>query len=157
MGTSKSPEQFVRKIEGLANATEKRSVAAVNRGALATKNIILAQSASQGVKPTSKLARKSWGVNYKVMPGPRPEAFVRIRGPFHLVDRDTEPHDLKPKTRGRGSRKKALAFGGIVRASAHHPGTKGKGIFANAKAKADVVVPKVMAQTIVGGWRDALK
>ena len=157
MGKSATPGQFVNKIERLGTMTERNALATINKGAFAFKNIVLTQAESQGVRRSSKLARKSWGVNYKVTPGSIPFAVVKIRGPFHLVNSDTKEHEVRPKTKGRGAKKKALAFNGIVVASAMHPGTKGKGIWANATNKGKVVVPKLMAGDLVNGWRKVMR
>jgi hypothetical protein len=154
MGSTTDPKKFVADIKQMATITERRQSIIVGQGAQVTKEIIIAQAASAGVKPTSKLAKKRWGVRYKVQ---GTKALVAINGPFHLVERDTKAHPIGPRTRGRGSRKRAIAFGGIVRANAQHPGTKGKHIFADAKAKASIAAPKIMSKSVVSGWRDALK
>jgi hypothetical protein len=53
-------------------------------------------------------------------------ALVRATGPFHLIERDTKAH-REPKVRGSRARKRLLVIPGVgVRASANHPGTKGK-------------------------------
>jgi hypothetical protein len=87
-----------------------------------------------------------------------PAALVRIFGPFHLVDRPTKSHEIGPRKKGRRrSGKKAVSFNGIARATVQHPGTKGKGTFPDAKKKASVAVPRIMAKSVVSGWRDALR
>lgn len=154
MAITTDPKKFVADIHKMATITERRQAQIVGQGALVTKEIILAEAASSGVPPTSKIAGGKWGVRYTVK---GKSALVRITGAFHLVDRDTKAHPLKPRTRGRGARKKAIAFNGVARASAMHPGTKGKGIFADAKAKASVAAPKIMSKSVVSGWRDALR
>lgn len=52
-------------------------------------------------------------------------AIVYARGPFHLVERDTKPHEIRPKRRGRRG-KRALTTPYGPRARVEHPGTKGR-------------------------------
>lgn len=158
MGTSTDPKKFVANINRMATITQRRQVQIVGEGALLTKEIILAEAASSGVSPTSKIAGGKWGVRYNVKGFNNPAALVRIFGAFHLVDRPTRAHEIGPRRKGRRrSGKRAISFNGVARASAQHPGTRGKGIFPDAKAKASVAVPRVMAKSVVSGWRDALK
>ena len=160
MGTSRSVTQFSQKITHVGTTIDRRQKAAVQLGAQAAKNIIETQAASQGLSPTAKLAGKPWGVRYSIVEGPTgPHAVLGFRGPFHLVERDTEPHEIGVRKRARkGNRKKkALAFNGIVVASVMHPGTKGKRIFRNARKKIDVIVPRVMSGDIVYACRAVLK
>ena len=162
MGTSISVEKFVTKIEHLGTATERKQRGILNRGALTAKNIIYSQAASQGLAADAKLAGKPWSVRYNITPGGGgviPTAIITFRGPFHLVERDTKPHLIGVRKRRRGGNqlKKALAFNGVVVATAEHPGTKGKGIFANAQKTIRVVVPKVMAGEVVTAWRKVMR
>jgi hypothetical protein len=162
MGTSVSVSKFVTKIEHLGTATERNQLKILNRGALTAKNIILSQAASQGMPANAKLAGKPWGVKYKIVPGiggAAPTAEIGFRGPFHLVERDTKPHLIGVRKRARRgqNKKKALSFNGVTVATADHPGTKGKGIFANAQKTIRVVVPKVMAGEVVTAWRAVMK
>lgn len=50
------------------------------------------------------------------------EATVQASGPWPLIENNIPAHTIKPKK----GRKRGVAFGGIVRASVRHPGTKGK-------------------------------
>lgn len=162
MGTSISVEKFVTKIEHLGTATERKQREILKRGALTAKNIIYSQAASQGLAADAKLAGKPWKIRYDIPPsvgGVPLTAIITFRGPFHLVERDTKPHLIGVRKRRRGGNqlKKALAFNGVVVATAEHPGTKGKGIFANAQKTIGVVVPKVMAGEVVTAWRAVMK
>jgi hypothetical protein len=176
VGTSRNAAEFSRKITKMATVTESRKKQIVGQGALVTKEIILAEAASKGVMPGSKIAGGGWRVTYNLK---AKTALVAIRGAFHLVESDTSPHRInrkvaraKGKGSGRINRERALnevfggkgaysggslKFGGLFRKVVNHPGTKGKGIFKAAKAKAGKAVPIVMTQRLVGGWRDALK
>jgi hypothetical protein len=153
VGTSKTVPEFSGKLTGAAGLLEKQGKRVVGAGALAAKKIILAEAAAAGVSPSSKIAGKKWGVRYDVKGGTDPVALVRFRGPFHLVDNPTEPHKIGPKTKGRRKKRKAVSFGGMARASVKHPGTKGKRTFPKAVKKAEVVVPRIMASSMIGNLR----
>ena len=159
MGKSKSPAEFSRKITQLATVTQRNQKEAVSQAAFTVKQIVLAEAAGKGVMPTSKIAGGKWGVRYDVRGFNNPSALVRVTGPFHLVDRPTKAHEIRPRGKGRrrSSGKKAVAFNGLVRASVQHPGTRGKGVWPASVQKARVAVPVVLSRHIVGGWRRALK
>jgi hypothetical protein len=179
MATTTDPRKFVSDIHKLAKVTEQRQALNLKRGADMTKELIYSSAAARGVKPTSNLAGKPWSVGY-VIKGNPPTALVSIKGPFHLVESDTKAHQIYrrgARAKGRGSRainRQTIlneVFGGTgaytggnlklkdggFRKVVRHPGTKGKGIFRAAKIQAAAVVPKLMAQSMVSGWRDALK
>ncbi len=154
MGTSRSAAEFSQKIVKMGTITQRRQKDTVFQGAMATKAIIIAQAAAKGVTPTSKIAKKRWSVGFNIEGFNNPTALVKIRGPFHLVDRPTRSHRIGRK-KGRG---RALKLGdGSFRTVVDHPGTKGKGIFDASKTKARVTVPQVMSRSVLSGWRDALK
>jgi len=158
MGTSKSAAEFSSKIVKMGRITQARAAQTVGKGALATKEIIIETAESRGVSRTSKIAGGKWGVRYDVRGFNNPSALVKIFGPFHLVDGPTKAHQIGPRRKGRRrTNKSAISFNGVARASAQHPGTRGKRIFPQAKVTAQRVVPRVMSQSIVSGWRDALK
>lgn len=180
MGTSTSAAEMSRKITKMATVTQQRQKQTVSQGALTAKEIIIAEAASKGVMPNSKIAGGSWSVRYNVKGFNNPTAFLKIGGAFHLVESDTKPHRINrrvARAKGRGSkranRQQALneAFGGQgafkggslkfpsgdFRKVVSHPGTKGKHIFRSAKTKAGKAVPIVMSQRLVGGWREALR
>ena len=156
MGTSTSAAQLSQKITKMATVTQRRQREVVNQGALTAKEIMLAEAASRGISPGSRIAGGKWGVGYDVKGFNNPTALVRYRGPFHLVDNPTKAHRIGPKRR-RGRGKKAVAFNGIVRRSVQHPGTRGKKSFPAAKKKAERAVPIVMSRSVIGGWRSALR
>lgn len=157
MGTSRDAAEFSQKIVKMATITQRRQKDIVTEGALATKQIIIAAAAAKGITPQSKIAKKRWSVGFDVKGFDNPSALVKIRGPFHLVDRDTKAHQIRRKTR-RGRTGKALRLAdGQFRTVVDHPGTKGKGIFAASKATAGVTVPRVMSRSVVSGWGQALR
>lgn len=156
MGTSKSAAEFSARIVRLATVTQANQKVVVTNGALLAKEIILGEFAARGVSKDSRIAGAKWGVGFDVKGFNNPSALVRVRGPVQLVDSPTKPHTIRPR-RGRRGGKKALAFNGVVKASAQHPGTKGKRAFPAAKTKARIAVPRVMGQRVIGGWRAALR
>jgi hypothetical protein len=160
VGTSRSTAEFVKKINDIGHATDRSRRAVVSDGALTAKKLMLAAAATRGVTPGGKIAGKKWGVSYNVVGTETPSALVRFTGPFHLVNNPTKAHQIVPGGRGgrRRSRKRALNIPGIgPRAYATHPGTPGKFIFQAAKPIAHRTVPQVMAASMKGAWRRALR
>lgn len=186
MGTSRSPAQFVGKINKIGHATDRSRRAVVNEGAFATKTIMLAAAAAKGVTPGGKIAGRKWGVSYDLKGQVAPTALVRFTGPFHLVNNPTKPHYIAASGLGgsrasrgerafqasanrfqgrasegsfgrRGKRgKRAVLVNGSPRAYVFHPGTSGKAIYPAAKVIARRTVPNVMANAMKGAWKRAL-
>lgn len=144
----------------MADATEKRSRDILIDGAKSTKAIMLATATSKGVAPGGKIAGKRWTVRYDLNPGTTPAALVRFTGPFHLVESPTKAHQIVAgegrKRRGRG-RARALRIGDQFRASASHPGTKGKRVFATGKVLAGQKVTRQMAHQMTSVWSRVIK
>lgn len=179
MGTSTSAAQFADKITKAATVTQRRQKLTVEQGALVAKEIVIAEAASNGVSPTSKIAGAKWGVRFDVKGFNNPSALLKVVGPFHLVEGDTRAHRIYRKVarkKGRGSarinKQQALneVFGGVgayrggalklpegFRRVVNHPGTKGKGIWKSSQPKIRKAVPRVMSQRIISGWREAFR
>lgn len=180
MGTSHSSAEFSRKIVKAATATQQRAKMSVEQGALTAKTIVVAEASAKGLTPGSRIAGAKWGVSYNVKGFDNPTALLKVTGAFHLVEGDTKAHRIYRKgqrKRGRGSsrinKQQILSevFGGTgaytggslklangsFRKVVNHPGTKGKGIWAGAKPKIRAAVPRVMAQRIIGGWREVFR
>jgi hypothetical protein len=180
VGTSTSAAEFSRKIVKAAHATETRAKMSIEQGAFTAKTIVLAEAGSKGLTPGSRIAGAKWGVSYNIKGTGNPTALLKVTGAFHLVEGDTKAHMIYRKgkrAKGRGSgrinKQQALSevFGGTgaytggslkladgsFRKVVHHPGTKGKGIWKAAKPKIERAVPTVMAQRIIGGWREAFR
>jgi hypothetical protein len=68
---------------------------------------------------------------------------VRPIGPFHLIERDTRPHQIPRE--GNVGRKYAV-FGGNVYSRADHPGTKGKHLFERGSLLAAAGVERIYAE-----------
>jgi hypothetical protein len=108
------------------------------------------------------------GVKYDLKKGPRPSAFIKATGPLHLLDRPTAGRVIRSsyaKGRGRrgftgptlpgqfsgrgmGPNKPAvLNIPGIgFRASARHPGTKGKQTWRKGRKAAEPAIRKAMTK-----------
>jgi hypothetical protein len=88
-------------------------------------------------------------------------AVVRMTGPAHLIERDTQAHRIPREARGRGRRQtrnvKHLYIPGVgVRMSAQHPGTKGKHPWAKGVTAAVPVVGKVAGRHYFDTFRKAI-
>jgi hypothetical protein len=103
----------------------------LNATALEGKRIFAGTAAAAGA---SRLAR----ARYDILGD---QAVIRYAGAkAHLVNDPTKSHRIVPRAR-RGRR--ALTIGNEVRASANHPGTRGKQFFQKARAICQVALPRV--------------
>lgn len=96
---------------------------AISRAALGAKKTIEAEIRS--VVPSMRLSGVGRsgarvGVRYDVKFTPEATATVRATGPLHLVENPTQPHEIRPRRRGR---KRALLTPAGPRAVVRHPGT----------------------------------
>lgn len=163
-----------------ATATQVRSKMSIEQGSLAAKEIVVATAASKGLTRDSRITGAKWAVRYDVKGFNNPTSLLKVTGPFHLVESDTKAHQIYRKgkrVKGRGSSRinkaQALAevFGGrgaysggslkltdgSYRKVVKHPGTKGKHIWEDSKKIIRRAVPTVMAQRIIGGWREVFR
>lgn len=161
VSNASSIAKFAAKFEDAAKALPNAQHAAVTRCAEATKVAFLAAPGAP-----HKVAGKRASVGYDVSDSPSgARAVVRWRGPVHLVNNPTKPHEIRPRafkgTRGRGKRAQRAAGllaafgldareGGTIniagigpRARAMHPGTPGKHFFQAGKATAEKIVPGI--------------
>lgn len=137
MRSTSSPQVFVDRLRKTAENVADVPRQMTTASALVVKNAVLAET--QGVAPGLRLrgVRGSGKIGVRFVLGSssqgKASALVMATGPFHLIERDTAPHDIYPRglaaktARGRASGKKALAgpnFGPV--ASAHVSGSKGK-------------------------------
>lgn len=180
MGTSRSAAEFSRKITRAATATQTRRKITVSEAALTAKEIVVATAASRGVTQQSRIAGARWAVRYDVKGFNDPAALLKVVGPFHLVESDTRAHKIYrrvARVKGRGSSrlnrqaKFDQVFGGkgaykggslkladgTYRKVVNHPGTSGKNIWSDSKKVIGRAVPRVMAQRITAGWREAFR
>ena len=64
------------------------------------------------------------GARFDVFGTVNPSAVVKATGPLHLLEHDTDPHDIGPKKGRRGAKALRLANGRFA-SGVHHPGTTG--------------------------------
>lgn len=117
--------------------------AGVTEAALAAKGVMLAEAAKAGATRLSGVGRKGArvGVGFDVKGGVNATAIVSYRGPAHLANNPTRPHEITPRKGGRGRQgKRALSTPDGAFARVQHPGTRGKQFF-------EAAAPKVAAQT----------
>jgi len=82
------------------------------------------------------------GAGYDVKGTRNPIAIVRARGPLHLLANRTKPHAITPKARRSKRGAAALSMpDGSYRASAQHPGTRGKNTW---RRGVDIGLPKAL-------------
>lgn len=133
MGRSSSPAQLAAKMRRAAGAIEQGSRAGVRAAAITVTEAVRRELASAGVGDRlSGVGRRGAriSVGYDIKNALTPTALVRMRGPAHLVERDTRPHEIKPK------RAKAVRLAdGRVRSVIRHPGTRGKHPFEHGVRK----------------------
>jgi hypothetical protein len=131
-----------RRLSDDMPALERR---VVERGALIVKNAVLTEMrAAVGADlRMSGVGRKGAKIGARYDKGNRPStAVVRATGPAHLIERSTRPHDV-PRARARGRR--LIAIPGVgVRASARHPGTRGRRPWARGLAGSVPKIPAVL-------------
>jgi hypothetical protein len=157
MGTSRSAAELAGKMNRAASTIPLASTQGVKDSSLKGKNTIFAFAASRGVQRSSRIAGRPWNVRYDVKgAGVKPSALLRITGAFPLVESDTPAHPITPRrARGRRSRRgaRALVINGQVRASANHPGTRGKHIFRDAKQRIIHDTPTTVMGAVVTDLR----
>jgi hypothetical protein len=133
VGTSKSIEQFVGKINKVGHATDRARLGIVNDGALATKKIMLAAAAAKGVQPGGTIAGRKWNVSYATKGGELPTALVRFTGPFHLVNNDTVPHYIAAS--GLGGSRTARGDRAFLASATRFSGGSTAGVFGGQRRR----------------------
>lgn len=130
MGVSTTPAELAGKLFRLSRSIERASAVGVTRAALHVK---VSVGLASGPYNSSRLTN----VSFVVTPGANPSALVKMTNrKAHLLDHDTKSHSIQPKAR-RG--RQALNIPGVgPRASAKHPGTKGKFMWEKGVAAAEV-------------------
>lgn len=130
MPPSRDPLVVALKIQRFAGEIPELEREILNQSALVIKKSVT--ESLRGVAPRLRLnvGKKgaSVGVRYEVQPH---SALVRATGPVHLLESDTKAHRIPREKIGRGrarrvNRKPIYIPGVGIRASAMHPGTKGR-------------------------------
>lgn len=123
MGTSKDVAALSAKCAAAAKAIEKARKEAVKKAAQSLRADV-EQSRNKAVGGDGRMSGvgkkgAKLGVQLKAV-GPVDQR-LKASGPWPLIENNTPAHAIKPK-----KRKAIVIGGGIVRANAKHPGTKGK-------------------------------
>lgn len=149
MGVSTSPAQLAKKIDAFAAAL-KDPRPALNKTGLRWKQI--AASAGGGVIGVKPKGKRKIITPFYAFVGDR-QMLCGWRGPVHLIANPTRAHLIQPRRRpGVRTRRKgasALTINGDLRASANHPGTRGKKFAAEANATAKRVLPDVFQKAAI--------
>lgn len=69
-------------------------------------------------------------------------AYIKVGQAARLVNDDTRAHLIAPKKGRRGKRRRALLINGAFRATARHPGTKGKHFMEKGREAAMPIVAR---------------
>ena len=153
MGTSKSGAELAHKLFNAGNSIEKATRSGLLAGGQTVKAAALAQLAAAGagsgrMRGVGKSGARV-GVGYDIVRAAGGEAAVRVgmKGPVHLLERDTRPHMIEPR------RGEALQFSdGRFRAYvAHHPGTRGKHPWEKALTASLPLVPQAIQHQVTVG------
>lgn len=169
---SRSPQEFVGKLNKASNAVNGAHKPAVQAGANAARDVL---ARAPGAPHT--VAKKPVRVTARMFGN---DAVVRFQGPAHLVNNPTQAHDIYPRkfvgTRGTGRKAQRGAkllglFGvdaharhggvkladGQVRSHVHHPGTHGKRFFQagvpGAERAAIAAIRKQVVKEVAGAFR----
>lgn len=152
MGTSESPKAFAAKISAAGAGLAKGVEQGVRRASLTSKATLNTKAIGRmtgGDMRLSGAKNRKVNLRYKVSgSGERTRSEFNVTGPIMLVEGPTVAHKITPKGKGRrkADRRKAIAVGpGTYRASANHPGTRGKHLFKKVR---DGEVPRVAAREI---------
>lgn len=146
MGFSQSPGQLAAKFRMAATAMQRTETVGLQKAASFTKGVI--QHEIEQVAPGRRMrgvgrngARV--GAGYKIFGS---TATITARGPLHLLERSTKPHEITPKRRRRGKAKKAVTTPYGPRKRVMHPGTRGKHPWRKGVEKARPFVTKVFKE-----------
>lgn len=150
---AQNARQLAAKFQQAADDFKKAPREGIFKAALAGKGIMVAEAAAAGLSPGSRIARGRWSVGFDVKGTDNPTALLRFRGPVHLVNNPTKAHEIAPRSRRRGSQKRALATAYGPFARVQHPGTRGKRFFESSKPKVERVAAEVYERETTGVLR----
>lgn len=149
MGTSRSPAELAAKFRAAGTAIEEASKEGVRAAALEVTQSVrrTVAAASGGDSRLSGVGKRGAkvGAGFDVKGTRNPTAVVQARGPLHLIERSTKPHAITPKKRNKT---RAIQTPEGPRASAQHPGTRGKHPFERGVALASPRVPRVFQAAV---------
>lgn len=143
MSTSRSPAELARKLRQAGGAIDGAAKDGVGKAALLVKTSVLGELGGRTrLRGVGKKGAKI-GVRYDIKGTGNPTALVRATGPFHLIERDTRPHDVSPK-----GKRKAINIPGIgPKAYATRAGgSKGRHPWEKGVNRALPIIPRVMME-----------
>jgi hypothetical protein len=120
---------LARMAAELPEELRRAQVRGVQKGALLVTRAIRAEirEATGGDNRLSGVGRRGArvGARYDVKGQVNPTAIVYATGPLHLIEHDTEPHDIQARNRRRGGTSTMRFADGRFSRTAEHPGTTG--------------------------------
>lgn len=156
MGVSHTPEQLIGKLAKFRTKLVGAQREGVRVGALLATNTIRVEL--RATVPSGRLsgvgrrgARLSVGFDAPSSTT-NPQAVVRARGPWQLIESNTRPHTIKRR------RRRALAgrgFGPV--ASVDHPGTKGKHPWTKGVRRAEPQLLAAMDAAVFKAMQEAFR
>lgn len=156
MATSTSAAQFASRIAKMGQAVKDAPKVAVKAAALSMKGDIekARNAAVGGDGRMSRVGKKGakLGVNFKIH-GDGMEARMKATGPWPLIESNIPAHRIGPKKKGG---RRGIAFRGVVRASAQHPGTKGKKPWKKGVDSGTPKAVKILREQTINAVRKAI-
>lgn len=154
---SATAEQLASRLVSGGRAVVRADRVGVQKACLAGKSVLLASAAGAGLSPGDQLSgavnsagttrrRSLFRVVYRVRGVEFVVGVLFMRGPVHLLNNDTSPHEIAPR------RKKALAFpdGEVRLGPVQHPGTTGKKFFERAEPVIIAQSRRIITQEVRG-------
>lgn len=171
MGTSRTVNQFARKIEGGGTQAVTEAVRkGVMDSALAGKGIFLANMGTRRLRNVGKGGAKV-GARYDAGATSPSTAAARLyyTGPAHLINNDTKAHSVYPrgaqvrdgdtgkvtKRRRKGGAQGLRFPDGGIRVHANHPGTTGKKFFERSVPQVEASRRRIMRAALAKAMRSA--
>lgn len=185
---AKSAAELARMFERAASQVPATVNETGTKAAQRTKTIYIAGAGTAGLVPGRRMrgvGKKgaAWGVGYETDGAGADQSWiVRFKGPVHLVNNDTSPHQIlgaaakvaakqqgkaliqaltgkKVKGVSKKVKNKGLVMPWGVRAYANHPGTRGKDFFRPADDFARSEVKRIVGASrremlMRGGFRE---
>jgi hypothetical protein len=150
LGTSRSWGELAGKMQRAAVGVADVPREATGRASLVAKRALEA-AAPKRLRGVGKKGAKL-GVRYNVGNYPSgAQSLIYATGPWQLIEADTRPHRI-PRQRGR--RRRYVVIPGVgVRASAQHPGTKGKHPWEKTTTALRPVLPRIYEAEVVSAFR----
>lgn len=150
---AKTLGQFAAQSRNLGRNVQKQAEASTKKAAVTVTNAARQRiTALSGDGKLSGVGRNGTRVGARFFMQDPTTAMVRATGPLQLVERDTKPHEIRPK------RRKRLSIPGVgVRAFANHPGTKGKHPFEKGTNTSLPAVPRIYQQGAAKALRDTFR